>query len=471
MKSILYYTGCFIAVLGTVHGAPARNTVRDFANPPLRGSEDLLGYSSDNKLSDHSTEEVKYTLLPGQKEDPKIGSYLDFEKADNPQPIRGDLGATDPGPRNYNYDRINSDKLAPPGTDNGQTINAQWPMGLSRNRYGSENAGWARQENTVVMPDATKMAGVDMRLEAGAYRELHWHVASEWSLVLNGSCRIQAINENGETFIDDVTEGDVWFFPPGVPHSIQALDAGVEFLLVFDDGDFSEDNTFLASQVFSHNPRSVLAKNFDLPISAFNDIPEDELYIFPGTKAPKDIEEQNVTTAAGIVPLSQSYSYHFSEQPAHEVAGGSVKIVDPVTFPIATNFAAAIVTVKPGGMREIHWHPTSDEWTFFIKGKARATLFTAPMTATTFDYRAGDVGYFPQSNSHYIENTGDEDLMFLEVLQTDKFTDIALGQWIGSTPKQIVADTLKLPESALSKLKTEKQYVVAGSNVTSVAKR
>lgn len=41
------------------------------------------------------------------------------------------------------------------------------------------------------MPDATQMAGVDMRLEPGGYRELHWHVASEWSLVLNGSCRIQ----------------------------------------------------------------------------------------------------------------------------------------------------------------------------------------------------------------------------------------------------------------------------------------
>lgn len=52
-------------------------------------------------------------------------------------------------------------------------------------------SGWARQENTVVMPGATKMAGVDMRLEAGAYRELHWHVAAEWSLVLNGSCRIE----------------------------------------------------------------------------------------------------------------------------------------------------------------------------------------------------------------------------------------------------------------------------------------
>ena len=222
-----------------------------------------------------------------------------------------------------------------------------------------------------------------------------------------------------------------------MPHSIQALDTGVEFLLIFDDGSFSEDNTFLATEVFAHQPvsgslhhgpplmldqRSVLAKNFDLPLAAFDDIPEDELYIFPGTPAPANIEEQNVTGSAGILPRSQSYSYHFSEQPAHEVQGGSVKIVDSQTFPISTNTAAALVTVRPGGMREIHWHPTSDEWTFFISGKARATLFTAPSTATTFDYRPGDVGYFPQSNSHYIENTGDEDLVFLEVLQTDEFT-------------------------------------------------
>ncbi|KAA8648403.1 hypothetical protein EYZ11_000382 [Aspergillus tanneri] len=450
MKPILF---SIFSLLPSIYGAPAP---RD-SDPPLRGPSDLLGYSS-NKLTKHTTEGMKYKLVTGQKEDPDIAPYLDFEKVDSPQPIRGDTGGTDPGPRNTWYDRINSDKLAPPGTDNGQTINAQWPMGLSRNRLGKNGAGWARQENTVVMPDATKMAGVDMRLQAGAYRELHWHVAGEWSLVLNGSCRIQ----NGETFIDDVTEGDVWFFPPGVPHSIQALDVGVEFLLVFDDGSFSEDNTFLASEVFAHNPKSVLSRNLGLPISAFDNIPKEELYIFPGTRAPTNIEDQNVTTSAGIVPRNQSYSYHFSEQPAHEVAGGSVKIVDPLTFPVAKDFSAAIVTVKPGGLREIHWHPTSDEWTFFIRGQGRATLFEAPSTATTFDYRAGDVGYFPQSHSHYIENTGDEELVVLEVLQAKEFTDIALGQWIGSTPKQIVADTLNLPESALKMLKTEKQFVVAG---------
>ncbi|CAI7635635.1 unnamed protein product [Penicillium manginii] len=437
---------------------PARRADESASNPGLKGSKTLIGYSPSEKVGSTTTPDIKYSLLPGQTNDPKIGTWLDFSKVDNPQPIRGDTGGDDPGPRNLNYDRIHSDKLAPPGTDHGATINAQWPMG----RLGIDNAGWARQENTVVMPAATEMAGVDMRLEPAAYRELHWHVASEWSLILNGSCRIQAVNENGETFVDDLTAGDVWFFPPGIPHSIQALDDGVEFLLVFDDGDFNEDNTFLATEVFLHSPKEVLAKNLGVAIADFDNIPDDELYIFKGTPAPKDIEDQNVTTSSGVVPRTQSYSYHFSEQKAHEVAGGSVKIVDPSTFPIASNFSAAVVTVHPGGMREIHWHPSSDEWTFFIKGQGRATLFTAPEAANTFDFMAGDVGYFPQSNSHYIENTGDEDLVFLEVLQASEFTDVALGQWIASTPKQIISDTLKLSDSTLSKLKTEKQYVVAG---------
>ncbi|KAJ5475186.1 Oxalate decarboxylase OxdC [Penicillium diatomitis] len=433
-----------LTVLPTVGGAPTSTNGNAAANPNLRGSPELVG------------------LLPGQKENSKTGSYLDFESVENPQPIRGSKGGDDPGPRDYSYERINSDKYAPPGTDNGATINAQWPMGLSHNRLGLDKSGWARQQNTDVLPDAKEMAGVDMRLEPAAYRELHWHVAAEWSLVLNGSCRIQAINEDGETFVDDVQAGDVWYFPPGVPHSIQALDDGVEFLLVFDQGSFNEDNTFLASEVFMHNPREVMAKNLGVPVSAFDNIPDKELYIFNGTPAPKQIEDQNVTTGAGIIPQSRSYSYHFSQQPAHEVAGGSVKIVDPLTFPIASNFSAAIVTVNPGGMREIHWHPSSDEWTFFIKGQGRGTLFTAPSDATTFDYRAGDVAYFPKSNSHYIENTGDEDLVFVEVLQAPKFTDVALGQWIASTPRQIVKDTLNLSDDTLSRISTEKQYVVAG---------
>lgn len=124
------------------------------SNPPLRGSEALVGYSPTENIATGSKPDIQYSLLPGQKEAPDIGAYLDFEKAENPQPIRGSTGGDDPGPRmflraltwrfllilyagNYYYDRINSDKLAPPGTDNGQTINAQWPLGMFnlRERY------------------------------------------------------------------------------------------------------------------------------------------------------------------------------------------------------------------------------------------------------------------------------------------------------------------------------------------------
>jgi hypothetical protein len=43
---------------------------------------------------------------------------------------------------------------------------------------------------------------------------------------------------------------------------------------------------------------------------------------------------------------------------------------------------------------------------------------------------------------------------------------MALGQWIASTPKQIISDTLNLSNDTLSKLKKEKQYVVAGKTTS-----
>ncbi|KAF2095741.1 Bicupin, oxalate decarboxylase/oxidase [Rhizodiscina lignyota] len=433
----------------------------------IRGPSSLLGFSESNGVNNENTDDFNHPLADGQgTTNANVGQFLDFSDIADPQPIRGTKGGTQPGSDNDILNKLYPDKVAPPGTDHGGTINAQWSLSkYPHHKLGLNRAGFSRQENTVVMPDATAFAGVQMRLEEGAYRELHWHVASEWALMLNGSARIQAINENGEAFLDDVSKGDVWFFPPGVPHSIQGLGGGTEFLLVFDDGEFSEDNTFLVSEIFAHNPKSVLSQNLGVPISAFDGIPPGELFIFPGTAAPSDIEKQNVTNSNGVIPKSATYSYHFSKQEPLDVAGGSVKIIDPQSFPIADMVSAALVTVAPGAMREIHWHPTSDEWTFFLYGQGRATLFTAEDSANTFDFSSGDVGYFPQSNSHYVQNTGDVDLVLLEVLKADHFSDIALGQWIATTPPQIVEDTLNLSSAtvkALSKAK-EKQYVIPSS--------
>ncbi|KXT14910.1 hypothetical protein AC579_3075 [Pseudocercospora musae] len=441
------------------------------ASGAQRGSKSLIGYNAANPVDTSlpaTVPEDQFQLAPGQSEDADLGLYLDLASVENPQPIRGGTNSpTDPGPRNRELEKQNPDLYAPPGTDAGDVPNAKWPLALSHNRHGKEAAGWARQQNVEQLPIATEMAGVDMMLEPNAYRELHWHQANEWSLMLNGSVRLSSVNEAGQTFTDDLQAGDVWFFPAGVPHSIQALADGCEFLLVFDSGEFSEDNTFLVSELFERNPKSVLAKDLRVDTSAFDNIPEGQLYIFPGTPAPANISEQNVTGPAGIIPQEVSYSYHFSQQEPYEVPGGSVKILDSVTFPIAKDFAVALFTVKPGAMRELHWHTTSDEWDYIIAGQGRLTVYQAPQSSSTFNFQAGDTGYVPVTTAHYLENTGDSDLIYLEVLQAPAYNDISVAQWLGLTPKQIVKDHLGFSEDTLNRLPKVKPFILPGdTNLT-----
>lgn len=175
------------------------------------------------------------------------------------------------------------------------------------------------------------------------------------TLTRRHSTRVAAVDDEGRTFTDDVCAGDVWFFPVGVPHSIQAFEEGAEFLLVFDQGDFTEDGTFLLSELFLRNPVEVLSKNFRADVEAFDRLPKDQLYIFNGTPASKNISEQNTTSSAGAITANGSYTYHWSLQPPFRVPGGSVKILDPLSFPVASMFSAALVVVQPGALREIHW--------------------------------------------------------------------------------------------------------------------
>ena len=86
------------------------------------------------------------------------------------------------------------------------------------------------------------------------------------------------------------------------------------------------------------------------------------------------------------------------------------------------------MTIRPGGLRELHWHPTVSEWQFWIKGKGRMTVFNAKQDAHTMDYNANDVGYVPAMAGHYIENTSTEDLVFLEMFAAGEYQEFSLNQ-------------------------------------------
>jgi oxalate decarboxylase len=376
-----------------------------------------------------------------------------------PQPIRADDGASILGPRNAPLERANPDLIAPPRTNSGTVPNLKYSFAAAHNRL--LPGGWAREVTTRELPIATELAGVNMRLEPGGVREMHWHKEAEWAYMLAGRARITAVDAEGRNFMDDVGEGDLWNFPAGIPHSIQGLDEGCEFLLVFDDGNFSENETFLITDWFKHTEPAVLAKNFGVPESAFADIPidiEHERYIFPA-RVPGPIVSDAVKSPAGTVP--EGFSHSLLAQKPIEATAGQVRIVDSSNFPAATTIAAALVDVEPGGVRELHWHPNTDEWQYYISGQARMTVFASGGKARTFDYQPGDVGYIPFAMGHYIENTGDQPVRFLELFRSDHFADVSLNQWMALTPPELVRAHLNLDDQTLAALSKQKP-IVAG---------
>jgi oxalate decarboxylase len=386
-----------------------------------------------------------------------LASAADAQSAaPTPQPLRPGYGGTDPGPRNLERDRQNPDLLVPPPTDHGTLPNLRFSFSDAHMR--EETGGWTRQVTVRELGISKDLAGVNMRLNAGGIRELHWHKAAEWAYMLYGTARITAIDAQGHNFVDDVGVGDLWYFPPGVPHSIQGLNPdGCEFLLVFDDGDFDEDNTFLLSDWFKHTPNEVLSKNFGVPGSSFAHMPDpSELYIF-AAPVPGPLESDKI---AGATPVSSGFSHKMLAQQPIRTKSGSVRITDTSVFAVSKTISAALVEVLPGGLRELHWHPNNNEWQYYIEGQARMGVFAASGQARTFDFQAGDVGYVPFAMGHHIENTGSMPLRFLEVFKSSYYADVSLNQWLALTPPELVSAHLKLDAQAMAALRKEKFPIV-----------
>src|SRR4051812_3152480 len=284
---------------------------------------------------------MNHDYLPEPSEDGEGRALGGIHHLPLPQPIRNGTGATIAGPRNLPLEHQNPDQVASPATDAGTIPNLKFSYAAAHNRL--LTGGWAREVTVRELPVATQLAGVNMRLKPGGIRELHWHKEAEWSYMIAGRARVTAVNAEGRNFIDDVGEGDLWYFPAGIPHSIQGLDEGCEFLLVFDDGNFSENETFLITDWFKHTPREVLAKNFGVPQSVFDALPEDiehERYIFP-VAIPGPIGSDAVRSPSGAVP--EAFSHRLMAQEPVEGPGGRARTVDSSNFPAGSTIAAALV--------------------------------------------------------------------------------------------------------------------------------
>jgi oxalate decarboxylase len=362
-------------------------------------------------------------------------------------------------PVNSELESQNPDSVLPPSSDAGGVPTFKYPFSLSHKRL--HEGGWSREVTVRELPISKSMAGVDMRLTPGGIRELHWHTAAEWAIMLYGAARITSIDSDGKSFVADVKEGDLWYFPTGIPHSIQGLQPdGAEFLLVFDDGNFSEYETVLLSDWMAHTPREVVARNLGVTERSLEKLPSRELFIFQA-ELPGPLAEDQRSAAGALGKSPHDFAFRSTEQAVVKRGkGGEVRIVDSSNFKVANTIAAAIVTLRPGGIRELHWHPNADEWMYFRNGKARMTVFATGARARTMDFQAGDVGYVQKTLPHYIENTGNADLQFLEMFKSSYYQDLSLAEWLSHTPPELVMAHLNIDKGTYAAIPKDKRVVI-----------
>jgi oxalate decarboxylase len=319
------------------------------------------------------------------------------------------------------------------------------------------------KEATVTqLPISKGIAGVSMRLEPGAMRELHWHAtAAEWAFVIEGRVRTTVVDPAGCSETNDFDPGDVWYFPRGHGHMLQCLgDRPCHFILIFDNGYFSEFGTFSITDWIGHAPPALLAKNFGLPEATFASFPKEEVYFARGELP---LAEPSVPLQGWKLP-PETHKYRLLAQQPHGVyRGGREWRVDSSRFPIAKTITGVVLDLDPGALRTLHWHPNADEWQYLIEGEVSVTLFGSHGRYRTERLQKGDVGYIPQGYGHSIENVGSGRSRMLIGFNAGIYETIDLAQWIAANPKDVLATNFGQPADLFERF-PDRDVFIAGKD-------
>ncbi|KAL8792146.1 MAG: hypothetical protein Q9195_005242 [Heterodermia aff. obscurata] len=297
-------------------------------------------------ISSFSSASPTNNVIPSrQNVNPKINKHLrpvleKRQEFDEGEPIDAKgKGAPILGGTDKQIDLQNPDNLGAQSTDNGVVPNVKWRFSDSKTRLLS--GGWVREQVITDLPASKDIAAAQQHLTKGSIRELHWHRVAEWGYVYAGKVRVAAVDEHGENQVDDL---DATLMQPG----------NAESRFLRQNVNKRTRTTFNVDDWITHTPKDILAKNFGVDESLFDAVPTPNPYILKSNAT-----DGNVTSPYGKLEGNSSYVYHLSriQVPQAPGGGGTIAIVDSRNFPIATTIAAAVVTLEPHGLRELHWHP------------------------------------------------------------------------------------------------------------------
>ena len=119
--------------------------------------------------------------------------------------------------------------------------------------------------------------------------------------------------------------------------------------------------------------------------------------------------------------------------------------------PVVVQAAVFYLVMKPGAVREPHWHPDAWEVDVPLSGNGRLGVVNPNDTWTAQAIKPGsEIGFIPQGYAHYIENIGKDDVRWMIVFNNTYPDDIGLSTMFGGMPTHTFTQTFGIPETALA---------------------
>lgn len=322
------------------------------------------------------------------------------------------------------------------------------------------SGGWARDITTRGLPIATGIAGAHLYLNAGGIREMHWHDSAEWAYILAGHCQVTVVDPEGETEVANYGPGDLWYFPRGHSHAIQALGSEpCHAVLAFDDGLYAEHGTFGLSDWISRLDAGMIAQVTGLSKEVLAQIPPAEVYIRQGEIIARDSPQARTQQ---VLTRKRTHRYQLmAQQPRVKTAMGTIHVASAKEYPISTTLTGIVTRLNAGAMHEPHWHTHANEWHYVAKGKVRVTLFAMDKRQATAEISPGECAYIPRNCGHAIQNIGTEDCELVGVLDSPRYEEATLSDWMKRAPRHVLANNLGVPESAFTSDRKGKAAVIA----------
>jgi oxalate decarboxylase len=314
----------------------------------------------------------------------------------------------------------------------------------------------ANQDNFSILKG---MALYSLRLDNGGVREPHWHPnASELSYCLSGRALMTIFSPGAGHDTFTVDTGEIVFVPKGYLHHIENINHGeTKFAIAFNHE--RPEDIGISGSTGSMTDK-ILGATFGLESDYFGKFKKSSQDLLITSRS----NPKNATTTYQKIPNYHKFNLK-AFPPTVESRGGTVSLGNANNFGTLSGLVCYLLTLKPKGIREPHWHPNATELDYVISGRGRMTIFSPGDNVDTFEVGAGEIVFIPSAYFHYIENVnGSEDMQFAVFFNHERPEDIGISGALSAYSNEVLASVFGLQPKILDALPKyqEDLFVVAG---------